>query len=155
MFLKDEIQYLSENRVRTFGEVFFDIFQSGKVGDFSKIHFLTTTIKLGPDSQGGYWMHEAYKHSLNGAPKPLWGNYCANNITHACHSSEQSPNYPKPSGNQLEPPKYAQNLQNRSKIEDFAKSSWNLTTIGLPRPRTSWSRDSCWIVWDKSKYSGS
>ena len=71
---------------------------------------------------------QAYKWSLKGDSKPL---YEANDIKKACSGSEQSPNYPKPFGNQLEPPKYAQNLQNRSKIEDFAKSSWNLTTIGL------------------------
>ena len=46
-------------------------------------------------------------------------------ITQACRGSEQSPNYPKPAGNQLEPPKYIQNLQNQPEIEDFAKSSWN------------------------------
>ena len=44
--MKDEIQYLSENRVRAFGEVFFDIFHSGKVGDFSKIHFLAPSIRV-------------------------------------------------------------------------------------------------------------
>ena len=44
MFLKDEIQYLSENRVITFGEVFFDFFHSGEVGDFSKIHFLAPNL---------------------------------------------------------------------------------------------------------------
>ena len=52
-------------------------------------------------------------------------------------------NHPKSTTNHLEPPKDAQNLQNPSKIEDFRKSSWIITILDLPSPRTSKSRDSC------------
>ena len=64
-------------------------------------------------------------------------------------------NYPKSTTNHLEPPKDAQNLQNPSKIEDFRKSSWIITILDLPSPRTSKSGYSCWIACNNSQYPGS
>ena len=57
---------------------------------------------------------QAYKWSLKGDSKPL---YETNDINKACSGSEQSPNYPNPFGNQLEPLKYAQNLQIDRKLK--------------------------------------
>ena len=78
-----------------------------------------------------------------GDSKPLRDNHVPKDINQACHDSKQSPNHPKTAKNHLEPPKDVQNLQNRSKIEDFMKSSWNLTILDIPHASRSWSRDSC------------